>query len=151
MARFFCFFTLAFALLMSCVMAGEQSKRQIGNLQCNIARLKTVAGLAKSASAIKKAMTAAQGDAETTAQLQTAAQGVSSAQAGVGTIAKALITGQLAPAAARQQVADGLNAATTALGSTTSSDPNVDSAIASATSAIAGTTTSGQQVVANCK
>ncbi|PPQ89886.1 hypothetical protein CVT25_004808 [Psilocybe cyanescens] len=151
MARFFCFFTLAFALLMSYVVAGEQSKRQIGDLQCNIARLKTVAGLAKSASSIKSAIAAAKSDPATVAQLQTAAQGVSSAQAGVATIAKALLTGQQAPASARQQVQDGLTAASTALGSTAAADPAVDNAVANASSAVEGTTAAGEQVVSDCK
>jgi len=57
-------------------------------------------------------------DAATTAQLQTASQGIASAKAGVAKIAAALLTGQQAPAADRQQVQDGLTAASTALGST---------------------------------
>jgi len=38
----------------------NNNRRQLGNLACNVARLKTVAGLKKSASSIKSAMAAAQ-------------------------------------------------------------------------------------------
>jgi len=52
------------------------------------------------------------------AQLQTAAGGISNAQAGVGKIAKALLTGQQAPDADRDQVKAGLLTASMALGYT---------------------------------
>ncbi|KDR70084.1 hypothetical protein GALMADRAFT_905540 [Galerina marginata CBS 339.88] len=153
MARFAYFFALAFALLFSCVMAAPlgESKRQIGDIQCNVARLKTVAGLAKSAKSIKSAIAAAGSDSATVAQLQTAAKGISSAQAGVATIATALFTGQQAPAAARQKVQDGLDAATSALGSTASADSKVTNAVSTAQSSVSGTAAAGAQVVADCK
>lgn len=51
---------------------------------------------------------------------------VSGAQAAIGVIAKALLTGQKAPADARDQVKDNLVAAGTALGSITSYvDPQI--------------------------
>lgn len=59
-------------------------------------------------------------DSATVSQLQTAANGISSADSGVKTIAGALLTLQQAPAAARQQVEDGLTAATSALSSVSS-------------------------------
>jgi len=153
MARFAYFFALAFALLFSCVMAAPlgQSKRQIGDLQCNIARLKTVAGLAKSAASIKSAIAAAGSDSATVSQLQTASSGISSAKAGVATIAQALFLGQTAPAAARQKVQDGLDAATSALGLTASTDSAVTNAVSTAQSNVAGTAAAGAQVVADCK
>ncbi|KAF9547328.1 hypothetical protein CPC08DRAFT_715823 [Agrocybe pediades] len=129
----------------------ENNRRQIGNLACNIARLKTVAGLSKSASAIQAATSAATADAATTSQLQTASQGISSAQDGVAKIAAALLTGQQAPDADRQQVKDGLTAASTALGSITAADPDVDSAVADASSAVESTTEAGAQVVSDCQ
>ena len=43
--------------------------------------------------------------------------GINNAQAGIATIAKALLTGQKAPADARQQVEDGLTSAGSALAS----------------------------------
>lgn len=46
--------------------------------------------------------------------------GINNAQAGISTIAKALLTGQTAPADARQQVEDGLVAAGSALSNITS-------------------------------
>jgi len=105
------------------------------------------------------------------AQLQTAADGISNAQAGVGKIAKALLTGQQAPDADRDQVKDGLVTASTALGSTNAyvslpssgvsmagadivflsrTDPAVDSAVATASSAVQDTENAGLQVVSNC-
>ncbi|GLB43718.1 hypothetical protein LshimejAT787_1402300 [Lyophyllum shimeji] len=99
---------------------GVLRKRQIGNLRCNIARLQTVGALSASTKAVGKVATAAGSDAASATAAQDAQTGLKSAQDGIATIAKALLTGQSAPAAARTQVEDGLNAAKTSLASITS-------------------------------
>lgn len=55
-------------------------------------------------------------DPAVTSAASTALTGLNSAKSGIETIAEALITGQTAPAAARDQVASGLESASTALG-----------------------------------
>jgi len=130
--------------------AGKTDKRQIGGIKCNVARLQTVSNLAASSNAVKKVATAAASDATTADAAQTAQTGLTGAKGGIATIAKSLLTGQAAPAAARTQVLDGLNAAKTALSGITSTDPAVTSAVTAAQSKIDATLTAGGKVVDNC-
>lgn len=126
-------------------------KRQIGNVRCNIARLQAVRGLSASTEAVGKVATAAGSDAAAAAAAQDAQSSLKSAQDGIKTIAKALVAGQLAPAAGRDQVVNGLNAAKTSLASITSTDPNVVSAVTDAQAQIDKTLTAGASVASNCK
>jgi hypothetical protein len=87
-------------------------RRQIGDLACNIDRLKTVASLAASDFAISAIDTS---DPTVASAVTTARTGLNSAGEGIGKIALALVSGQQAPAAARTQVGQGLVDAQTAL------------------------------------
>ncbi|KAJ7735123.1 hypothetical protein DFH07DRAFT_928211 [Mycena maculata] len=138
--------TVLFALLVASVaVAAPVEKRQIGDLTCNIDRLKIVSTLAGTTSAVGKI----QGTDPTTATQVAAAQaGLSSASDGIKTIAAALFTGQTAPASARTQVQTGLLAAQSALGNIT--DPTATAAAATAQSSLAAAIQDGQGVVANC-
>lgn len=83
-------------------VAAPLESRQTGNLQCNIARLKTVGSLSKAGSAIKQIQ-----DPATQSAAQT---GLDMANGGIQTIASALLSGQTAPADGRNNVAAGLQA-----------------------------------------
>jgi len=116
---------LAIALAHSCIsplstltIAPLPGKRQIGDLQCNIARLKTVGALTKAQKAVSALTAQANGTADAT-NIATAASSLASAQDGIKTIAGALLTGKTAPASARTQVGDGLENALSALGNVT--------------------------------
>ncbi|KAK0455703.1 uncharacterized protein EV420DRAFT_556962 [Desarmillaria tabescens] len=118
--------------------------RQIGDVQCNAARLKTVASLAatkKAVSNIDTSNSTATGTAVTDAQT-----GLDSASAGIKTIAAALLTGKTAPADARDQVKNGLLSAQTALNGITTGDATT----AEAQSKLNDTISAGSDVVANC-
>ncbi|KAL0958548.1 hypothetical protein HGRIS_000688 [Hohenbuehelia grisea] len=138
--------TIAFFLICLAVLvdAAPLQTRQIGNIQCNVARLKIVGALAASGRNIKKIGTA---DVAAAGAASTASAGIQSANAGVAKIAAAIVTGQKAPAAARDQVEKGLTDAQTALQGLDSTDPAVASSISSVSKAISA----GQDVVANCK
>ncbi|TLS22775.1 uncharacterized protein PpBr36_06724 [Pyricularia pennisetigena] len=113
--------------------------RQIGDLACNVARLQIVSAL----SATKKNVGQIQ-DATT----KTAAQaGVKQAQDAIGVIGKAIISGDKAPASARDEVAAGLAATGTAL----QAGSQDDKAITDATSNLAKAAKAGQDVIAKCK
>ncbi|KAF9262148.1 hypothetical protein L218DRAFT_810697, partial [Marasmius fiardii PR-910] len=125
--------------------AASVESRQIGNLTCNIARGKIVAALAKSGSNAKKIDTTtdpAVADAVTTTQT-----GLKDAGDGIKTIALSIITGQAAPADARDKVANGIQSASDALTALQSEDPNVQATLQS----LADASSAGQDVVANCK
>lgn len=125
-------------------------KRQIGGIGCNVARAQTVGRLAQSAAAVKAVKSAAASDATSAAAADQATTALNSAKAGIAKIAVALITGQKAPAAARDQVQAGLTDAMTALTGINSTDPNVTSAVTAAQSKVSSTTQAGQDVVSKC-
>ncbi|KAI0806709.1 hypothetical protein C8Q74DRAFT_1312793 [Fomes fomentarius] len=152
MFRFINFITLLFLLAGSGIYAvptKEIAARQIGNLQCNIDRLKIVATLAKMQGTL--ASIASGGDPTAAASIKPVQDNVSGAQAAIGVIAKALLTGQKAPAEARDQVQDNLVAAGTTLGSITSTDEDVSAKLQKATTQLSDAASAGEGVVANCK
>ncbi|KAH9928017.1 uncharacterized protein BXZ73DRAFT_102524 [Epithele typhae] len=128
--------------------AQEIAARQLGNLQCNIDRLSIVAGLASLQGTLKKIASSDNSTADSVATVQDA---VSGAQGAIGVIAKALLTGQAAPAAARDQVQGNLTAAATALADVTSTDSATSSIIAKAGTLLTKSGAAGEGVVANCK
>ncbi|KAK7039255.1 hypothetical protein VNI00_010160 [Paramarasmius palmivorus] len=127
------------------------SKRQIGNLQCNIARLQTVRNLGATADNVDAIAAAAGSDPEAASAAQSAQTALSSSQDGIGQIAQAIITGQQAPAAARDQVGQGFADAKSALDSISSTDPNVMSSVSAAQASLDKAISAGQDVVSNCK
>ncbi|KAK0205870.1 hypothetical protein DFS33DRAFT_1372397 [Desarmillaria ectypa] len=146
MARFF--ITLLSVALMAYffqVEAAPLHSRQIGNIKCNVARLKTVSNLAATKSALKEIDTSTSNT--TAAAVSSAQTGLDSASAGIKTIAGSLLTGQAAPAAARDQVKNGLLSAQSALNGITTGD----AATTEAQTKLNDTISAGSDVVANCK
>ncbi|KAJ3773602.1 hypothetical protein FB446DRAFT_787644 [Lentinula raphanica] len=129
------------ALLL--VDAAPLFSRQIGDVQCNVARLAIVSDLAQTNSLLSKITGT---DAATTSAVSTAKSGLSSAGDGIKTIAAALIQGQAAPADARNQTGEGLQTALTALSGLNATDPAVASTISKLNEAISA----GQSVVSDC-
>ncbi|KAJ7250396.1 hypothetical protein C8J57DRAFT_1355541 [Mycena rebaudengoi] len=144
MARILSIF-LALALA-SFTAAAPLGARQIGNLACNIDRFKIVTALAATGSAVKKIDTT---DPATATAVAAAQAGLKAAGDGIKTIALSLVTGQAAPADAREAVASGLLDAQTAL--TGIDDATVADAVEAAQTKLAGAIDDGNGVVANCK
>ncbi|KAG6919100.1 hypothetical protein DXG01_009353 [Tephrocybe rancida] len=145
------FITLVLAAFQLDVQAAPlEARAGLGNfVQCNVARLKTVSGLAATTSAVKKLSLVSSDDA-TASGVSTAQAGLKDAQTGIATIAKALIAGKAPPAAARDQVGQGLNTAQTALAGISSTDPAITAQVAGAQKKLAQTISAGQQVVDTC-
>ncbi|KAJ3868103.1 MAG: hypothetical protein NXY57DRAFT_958873 [Lentinula lateritia] len=131
------------AVFILLVDAAPLKSRQIGDIQCNVARLQIVSDLAETGNLLSKING---NDAATTSAVSTAQSGLSSAGDGIKTIAAALIEGQTAPADARDQTADGLQTALTALSGLNSTDPAVASTLSKLNEAISA----GQSVVSDC-
>ncbi|PBK72187.1 hypothetical protein ARMSODRAFT_746672 [Armillaria solidipes] len=145
MARFF--ITFLSVALMACffqVGAAPLHSRQIGDIACNAARLKTVSSLAATKSAVGKIDTSNSTAAATA--VTDAQTGLDSASAGIKTIAASLLTGKTAPADARDQVGSGLLAAQTALNGITTGD----AATTQALTKLNDTISAGKDVVADC-
>ncbi|KAI0672366.1 hypothetical protein C8Q78DRAFT_990824 [Trametes maxima] len=131
--------------------ANEIAARQIGNLQCNLDRLSIVAGLAATQGTLKKLTTALANDTDAADGIKSVKDSVSGAQGAIGVIGKALITGQKAPAEARDQVQGNLTAAHDALSGINSTDTNVASTLAKALTQLTNAQLAGDGVVNNCK
>lgn len=88
--------------LTASVSSAAVAPRQVGDLACNVARLKTVAALGSAGDAI---------DSIADPTTQAAAQaGLDQANGGIKAIAGALLSGATAPASGRDDVAAGLAA-----------------------------------------
>ncbi|KAK7678074.1 hypothetical protein QCA50_013479 [Cerrena zonata] len=144
-------FVLFVALSAVFVQAAPLATRQIGNLQCNLDRIKIVSDLAQAKKTTQTLTTQLGSDPAGSQGISAVSDGLSNAQAGIATIAKSLFTGQAAPADARQQVADGLTAAGTALASINSTDPTVTSNLDKLQTQLTSAGTAGEGVVSNCK
>ncbi|KAJ6549798.1 hypothetical protein B0H19DRAFT_1031434 [Mycena capillaripes] len=140
---------LCLALL---TVAAPLQQRQVGNLQCNINRFKIVTSLASTSTAVGKIDTT---DPATASAVTAAQAGLTSAGAGIKTIALSLVTGQAAPASARDQVQTGLLAAQTALAGITDANPSFSptatAAVTAAQNQLTTTISDGAAVVADCK
>ncbi|KAK1959806.1 hypothetical protein LY78DRAFT_685641 [Colletotrichum sublineola] len=118
---------------------GVLQPRQIGDLGCNIARLKIV-------SAIKSTQNSVD-NIKDPAVKEAAAAGLKQANDGIGSIAKALVTGQKAAADDRNTVEAGLTATGTAL----QGGDQTDDAVKSAGGSLQKAVSAGQDVVSKCK
>ncbi|RDX52503.1 hypothetical protein OH76DRAFT_1454323 [Lentinus brumalis] len=155
MSRFVMFFFAFLSLLAGSQIyaapTNEIVARQIGNIQCNINRLQIVTGLAKLQGTLGSLIGEVSSDSAALASVQSAASSVTGAEAAIGVIAKALLTGQAAPADARDQVAANLTAAHDALAAITSTDPTASATLQKALTQLNDAATAGDGVVANCK
>ncbi|KAF9260417.1 hypothetical protein L218DRAFT_946832 [Marasmius fiardii PR-910] len=143
-------FTLVIAACIIQVYSAPLHRRQIGSIQCNVARLQTVQGLSATSRAVDQLVTANANDSAVASSLSDAQTGLASAKGGVRTIAQAILSGQNAPADARDQVGTGLTSAASALSSISSDDPNVSSGVQNALAQLAKTAEAGKKVVSLC-
>ncbi|KAI0356983.1 hypothetical protein OH77DRAFT_1400029 [Trametes cingulata] len=152
------FVAIAFAL--SSLLAGSQiyaapagdiAARQIGNLQCNIDRLSIVAGLADTQKTLKTLSTELASDETAASSIKSIQDNVSGAQGAILVIGKALLTGQKAPAEARDQVLGNLTAAHDALTAINSTDTTAAADLQKALTQLTNAQLAGQGVVNNCK
>ncbi|OCH86697.1 hypothetical protein OBBRIDRAFT_211555 [Obba rivulosa] len=135
-----------YAAVVGAILVGAAPlrSRQIGDLQCNIDRLEIVGdlgGLQNTLATLSKEVT----DPTTSTAIQSAISDVTGAQGAIGVIAKALLTGQDAPADARDQVAGNLTSAQNTL-----SDSAAASELQKAQTQLTNSITAGDGVVSNC-
>ncbi|EJD51804.1 hypothetical protein AURDEDRAFT_111405 [Auricularia subglabra TFB-10046 SS5] len=148
--------SFATALLAALFFVGQSAAvplraRQLGNIQCNLARLRIVGALASTTKTVEKLTDQAADDATASSAADDALTGLDSAADGIKTIALSLISGQNAPADARDQVGAGLTQAKTALDSITSDDATVAATVAKAQKSLDKAIAAGNDVVAQCK
>ncbi|KAJ7058877.1 hypothetical protein C8F01DRAFT_1059595 [Mycena amicta] len=132
--------------VVSTTVAAPLEQRQLGNLQCNIDRIKIVADLVQANIAVKKIDTS---DAATASAVSDAQAGLSSVTSAIESIALSLVTGKAAPGDARTAVSAGLNQTRSALEGI--NNPAVASAVSAAEGKVQSAIDAGNGVIANCK
>ncbi|KAJ7048281.1 hypothetical protein C8F01DRAFT_1285057 [Mycena amicta] len=108
---------LSLCLVASAVAAPMHAKRQIGDLDCNLARLTIIHDVTTAKDLISQMQNAnsTASDLPTSAAFAVAQTGLSSVQAAIQQILDAVLVNDPAPAATRLEVVGGLGAASTAL------------------------------------
>ncbi|KAJ7097429.1 hypothetical protein C8R44DRAFT_370067 [Mycena epipterygia] len=144
MARILSLF-LAF-FIASASVAAPVEQRQVGDLDCNVDRLKIVADLVAAGSAVKQIDTT---NPDTATAVAAAQAGLQTAGDAIKDIALALVTGQAAPESSRTGVSQGLNDTRSALSGIT--DPTVNSTVAAAQNKVQSAIDAGNDVIADCK
>ncbi|KAJ7450062.1 hypothetical protein B0H11DRAFT_1877630 [Mycena galericulata] len=144
MARFF---SVLFSIcIAACAMAAPMHRRQIGNLDCNLARLKSVVDVADAQTLIGQINTTELSTATSVAVAQAALNSVNDA---TQTILNAVFANQTAPADSRDQFASGLDAALEALKMI--NDQSQNATVTAAQAKILSAGQDGNSVVADCK
>ncbi|KAJ7709070.1 hypothetical protein B0H14DRAFT_2547476 [Mycena olivaceomarginata] len=138
---FYVFLSLCIA---SCALAAPMQRRQTGNLECNLARLKIVTDVADAKVLVGQINTTDLGTASAVAVVQA---GLNSVDDAIRTILDAVLSGGTAPESSREQVDDGLSTANQALGLIT----DLNATVTAAQEKIANAGDEGASVVANCK
>ncbi|KAJ7457898.1 hypothetical protein FB451DRAFT_1142558 [Mycena latifolia] len=130
--------------IVACVAAAPLHRRQTGDLQCNLARLKIISDVAAIETLIGQLNTT---ELSTASAVAVAQAGLKSVDAGIQTILTAVFSGQTAPASSRDQVGTGLATAQQALSLITDANATVTQVQAKLASAIMD----GNNVVSECK
>ncbi|KAJ7722651.1 hypothetical protein DFH07DRAFT_286422 [Mycena maculata] len=120
-------------------------RRQTGDLQCNLARLKIIADISSASALIGQINST---DLSTATSVAVAQTGLESVNDAIQTILAAVFTNQTAPAASRDQVSAGLDQALYALNNIT--DPSVNATVAAAQAKIESAGIDGDNVVDDC-
>ncbi|KAK7052224.1 hypothetical protein R3P38DRAFT_1639084 [Favolaschia claudopus] len=143
MVRISAVVTLTFAALAAAV---PMHRRQTGDLDCNLARLKIIFDVAASKKLVSQINATDLATASAVAVAQTSLDSVNS---GIQDILTAIFDAKNAPALSRTQVSDGLDAARSALAII--NDPSLNATVAAAQARILTAGQDGDKVVAECK
>ncbi|KAK7050498.1 hypothetical protein R3P38DRAFT_2865326 [Favolaschia claudopus] len=143
MVRISAVVTLTFAALTAAV---PMQRRQTGDLDCNLARLKIIFDVAASKKLVSQINATDLATASAVAVAQTSLDSVNS---GIQDILAAIFDAKNAPALSRTQVSDGLDTARSALA--VINDPSLNATVAAAQARILTAGQDGDKVVSECK
>ncbi|KAJ6450904.1 hypothetical protein C8R45DRAFT_1223956 [Mycena sanguinolenta] len=130
----------------ACATAAPMQRRQTGDLDCNLARLKIIFDVAGTQQLVSQINTT---DLDTASAVAVAQTGLQSVNSAIQMILGAIFSGQTAPASFRDQVSAGLDLADSALSNIT--DPNLNSTVTAARTRLLTAGADGDMVVAACK
>ncbi|KAJ7911087.1 hypothetical protein B0H13DRAFT_2191855 [Mycena leptocephala] len=139
--------SILFAICVAaCAVAAPMHRRQTGDLDCNLARLKIVFDVAATQKLVSQINAT---DLETATSVAVAQAGLQSVDSAIQDILAAIFSGQTAPANSRDQVSQGLNAANSALSMI--KDPSLNATVTEAQARLLSAGVDGDNVVADCK
>ncbi|KAJ6544209.1 hypothetical protein B0H19DRAFT_1267503 [Mycena capillaripes] len=140
-------FSALFSLCVAaCVVAAPMHKRQTGDLDCNLARLRIISDLAATQKLVGQINSTDLATASAVAVAQVGLQSVGNA---IQDILVAVLNGQTAPASSRDQVDQGALAANQSLSLIT--DPSLKAIVTAAQAKLLSASNDGASVVADCK
>ncbi|KAF7290176.1 hypothetical protein MIND_01331000 [Mycena indigotica] len=153
MAPFVAFF-VSFALALAAGSAPTPSKRQIGNLQCNLARL-TIINSVTTAKDLITSMQQANStikDIPTNSAFSVAQTGLTGVQAAIQDILDAVLVDDPAPEVTRGEVVGGIEAALTALKSAqgTMKDGSLNATLSKTLDVVNKSRKDAKNVIVNC-
>ncbi|KAJ7235253.1 hypothetical protein C8J57DRAFT_1471489 [Mycena rebaudengoi] len=144
MARFS--FTLLFLSIVALTLSAPLHRRQQGNLECNLARLRIISEVKATEDAVAQIDTT---ELKTAAAVGVAQAGLKSIDDAIQDILTAVFNNEAAPADSRDQVSEGANVVKIALDSIT--DPSANATVAVAVEKLIAAGAAGDDVVALCK
>ncbi|KAJ7697665.1 hypothetical protein B0H17DRAFT_1007088 [Mycena rosella] len=144
MARIFSIF-VSFCIAAG-VWAAPLHRRQTGDLQCNLARLRIISDISGAETLIGQLNTT---ELSTATAVAVAQAGLKSVDSAIQDILTAVFAGQTAPANSRAQVDAGVNTTLNALAMIT--DPSANATVTEVLSKLASAATDGNDVVTECK
>ncbi|KAJ7304633.1 hypothetical protein DFH08DRAFT_793627 [Mycena albidolilacea] len=143
-------FSVALSLLVAAYAAAApmapMHRRQTGDLDCNLARLKIVFDVAATQKLVSQINST---DLATASAVAVAQAGLQSVNSAIQDILAAVFAGQTAPADSRDQVSQGLNTANSALNLI--KDPSLNATVTEAQKRLLTAGADGDKVVAECK
>ncbi|KAH8102138.1 hypothetical protein BXZ70DRAFT_930442 [Cristinia sonorae] len=145
----FCSLIVLGAVLVGAVPA-HISARQVGDLQCNIDRVKVTGSVFQALQTTRSLTQQLQNDAAGTALLTTINQGLLGAEDGIADLVTALFAGQTAPESAVDQVGGGLTLAFDAASNITSADPAVTDSVNKLKNELLQASFAGDNVLDEC-
>ncbi|KAJ6544290.1 hypothetical protein B0H19DRAFT_1267576 [Mycena capillaripes] len=139
--------SVLFSLFVAaCAVAAPMHRRQTGDNDCNLARLKILFDIAATKTLVSQINAT---DLATSSAVAVAQAGLQSVDNAVQDILAAIFDGQTAPANSRDQVSQGLDTANSALKLIT--DPSLNATVTAAQEKLLVAGADGDKVVSLCK
>ncbi|KAJ7755192.1 hypothetical protein B0H16DRAFT_1458737 [Mycena metata] len=132
--------------IAACALAAPMHRRQIGDLDCNLARLKVVSDTAAAQTLVGQINTT---DLATASAVGVAQAGLNSINSAIEDILTAVFANQTSPADSRNQLEQGLNTANSAL--LLIKDPSANATVSAARAKLLAAGAAGDQVLSGCK
>ncbi|KAJ7174562.1 hypothetical protein C8R46DRAFT_1252233 [Mycena filopes] len=130
----------------ACAVAAPMHRRQTGDLECNLLRLKIISDVAAAQTLIGQLNAT---DLTTATAVAVAQTGLTSVNSAIQDILTAVFKSETAPADSRDQVSQGLTAAHEAL--LLIKDPSANATVAAAQTKLLSASGDGDGVVSKCK